>query len=73
MKVLQASLNKVERNTVIEVLRENKNRKIAIKRSEMKELTSYEIRRDNEERRDRIKQRLLLLEAEEEKRRKDLF
>lgn len=55
VKVLQASLNQVERNTVTEVLREAKNRKIALKRSELKELTSYEIKRENEERHERIK------------------
>jgi len=36
-------------------LREAKNRKIALKRSEMKEHTSYEIKRENEERHEQIK------------------
>lgn len=48
VKVLQSTLNQIERNTVTQVLREAKNRNIELKLSEMKELTSLQIKSENQ-------------------------
>ena len=54
---MQTMLDKIEKNTIMEVIRNAKIKKIEKKRKEIKELITEEIKYQNEKRREHIQTR----------------